>query len=285
VAQDAAATARAVAQATSAQAALAAQSTAIAVKGTVEAKAAEETRAAQGTAMVVAARATAGAQATQAAATAAAQATQAQGTAAAQATRDLSTATAVAAAQTAIACQDPALYKVVLVSAKPRLEPTPPVMQVVGSLPRDLWATWTISNTGQCALQRVQLMSTTKGELVKDKPDLWQAGKEVTKTGIEPGQRAEIRLRFSAENPPGGRREWTIFVNDSLLLEDAPHLVLDVKQWVVWVTPTPTPTKTPTPTPACRVEEYPCNCHTDPITNQRICDTCTRTICETAKPT
>jgi len=166
----------------------------------------------------------------------------------------LTQAASVAAQQTAVAatatanflalrCQDIRLYTLA-VDPEPILFPRPGTVHVIGNPPPAVYATWIVTNTGECPWEAVELKPLAGGEAVE--PMLRRDGKPVAR--VEPGERVEVVLRFSVWAAEDVDEEWVVKVGD-FHLYDQSHLWLEVHGWIITVPPTPTPTPTFTPTP------------------------------------
>ncbi len=158
------------------------------------------------------------------------------------ATADVAALVGTATAQAeALRCQDIGLYDLV-VAPEPILFPSPGTVHVVGDPLLGVRATWVMTNTGECSWQGVELHPLTGGEAVA--PVLRRKGERVAR--VEPGERVEVVLAFSAWAARDVDVEWVVAVN-GLSLFDQPHLRLAVARWMIVVTPTVTPTDTATP--------------------------------------
>ena len=68
-------------------------------------------------------------------------------------------------------------------------------------------------------------------------PALWQDGGPVAQVKV--GEQVEVELALSVWEATSVNEEWVVEVND-LALFDQPHLLLNVRRWMIVVTPTPT---------------------------------------------
>ena len=151
--------------------------------------------------------------------------------------------TATAQAE-ALRCRDVGRYGLAP-SSRPILYPAPGTVHMVGDVPPEVRAVWVVTNTGECAWQHITLYPIAGGEPVV--PALWRGGGPVTE--VEVGEQVEVDLAFSVWEATSVNEEWVVEVND-LALFDQPHVLLNVRRWMIVVTPTPTPSPVLTSTVA-----------------------------------
>jgi hypothetical protein len=182
----------------------------------------------------------------------------------AQATSIAATASANALTATASinVCEDlrSSTYEII---SGPELNPKAGTILRQGSLASKPAATWVIKNTGSCSWKQVLLWSTVDNNIVQ--PILKKNGAEVSLISLgdtpllAPGEQVEIMLQFDPSNIKDVQGDWVIVVN-GLTLNSQPHLLLDVKNWVVTIQDTSTPTRlvrTPKATPNTTSESPP----------------------------
>lgn len=156
-------------------------------------------------------------------------------------------------------CDRPESYAVEVVSG-PHTSPRTGFHYIHGARPPAIRAVWTIENSGQCSWDQIALWSILEQKIMP--PILQQAGNPVTPQAsggdalIKPGEQIDLVLAYTPEEAEDVKGEWTLIINDILLL-DQPHITLEMENWVVTVKVTSTPTKKPrqpktpeeTPTP------------------------------------
>jgi hypothetical protein len=173
----------------------------------------------------------------------------------AEATARAVQATATAQAE-ALRCRDQANYGMA-VASQPTLWPEPGTVWVTDKPTPLLFATWTVTNTGSCAWERVALKPVTGGE-AEERVEVRVEGEPIPlredgglEDPVAPGQTVEIELRarsFGVWDASEVQGEWVLEAN-GMSFFDLPHFRVEVRDWVVPITPTATPTPTPTPTP------------------------------------
>jgi Flp pilus assembly protein TadG len=183
-------------------------------------------------------------------ATAAAQA--AAATAAAQALAEQDRAAATQAE--ALRCQNIQLYG--LAVSEPVLRPAHGSVRVIGDPVPAVYATWRVTNTGECAWPWEQIGLRTKSDLRTRmasgaRPGQFEIRPVEGEEGspVEPGQAIEVLVYFSSAAAWRVEGEWVLAVNDLQPLVEQPYLQLVVEGWIISVTPSPSLSPTPTDTP------------------------------------
>lgn len=165
----------------------------------------------------------------------------------------------ITATQPAV-CQDVSLTKLEIATG-PNLSPQQGYQQIAGTKIPPLLATWTIKNTGNCAWQSIALWSLDDNVIIT--PAVAQNGQKITPTvsaasgGIEvnvaAGESIDITVTRKFTGAWQYKGEWVLVIN-GLTLSAEPHLILDVKNWVVVLTPTPSQMPVTKPTKPANVQ-------------------------------
>ena len=142
--------------------------------------------------------------------------------------------TATAQAQ-ALRCRDVRRYALAVVP-EPDLSPPPGTVHVIGGPLEVVRATWVMTNAGECPWGSVALHPLAGGQALQ--PTLRQGDETVAR--VDPGERVQVDLEFSAWEARDVDLEWVVAVN-GLPLFHRSHLRLAVERWMIVVTPTPTP--------------------------------------------
>lgn len=159
-------------------------------------------------------------------------------------------ATATTTATISAICQDVSLTSYEIATG-PNLSPQQGYQQVVGTKIPPLTATWTIKNTGDCIWQKIALWSLNDNVIVA--PTIVQNGNKLTSTtgGVDvtvaPGESVDVVVTERFTGRWRYQDEWILVIN-GLSLSAEPHLILDVKNWVIVLTSTPAPTTVVKPT-------------------------------------
>jgi len=152
------------------------------------------------------------------------------------ATADAAALAGTATAQAeALRCRDVRRYALA-VAPEPNLSPPPGTLHVIGDPLGTVRATWVMTNAGECPWGSVALHPLAGGQALQ--PTLRQGDDTVAR--VDPGERVEVDLAFSAWEAGDMDVEWVVVVNGFPLF-DRPHLRLAVERWMIVITPTPTP--------------------------------------------
>jgi hypothetical protein len=116
--------------------------------------------------------------------------------------------------------------------------------------PERLRALWKITNNGTCSWQKLLLWSIGDGQIIIP---VIQRGKVLLDPlalnqpdGIAPGETIDVMIEFDPAMAVDVDRELVLMINDLSLMEH-PRLLLEVKNWILRVTPTVLPTSTSVP--------------------------------------
>jgi hypothetical protein len=150
-------------------------------------------------------------------------------------------------------CDDSRAYTFNLVEG-PILSPEPGYIYNSGEAPPVVTASWILENTGSCQWTSILLLSATSGRLlvpilyVDDVLFIPDADSGSVIAG--PGERVQVTLSFSPDIASSIEAEWVVVVDD-FTLEEEPHLILDVVNWIIRIQPTATirPTSRPGTSP------------------------------------
>jgi hypothetical protein len=144
-----------------------------------------------------------------------------------------------ATATAASVCLDPSQYHVD-VSVQAQLFPDPGTTYIAAPDNPQAQATWTIKNLSYCDWKQITIFSTMDREI--QTPLLFQHGDPLvldTSSGetISPQEEILIRVVINAVAAQNVDRNWVLVIN-GLPLYDQPHLVLNVRDWILLAAPT-----------------------------------------------
>jgi hypothetical protein len=157
------------------------------------------------------------------------------------------TATAVAdpayqATAAALRClSDPSAYSLEIIEG-PELKPGLGSLYVPGDPVFSATASWTVRNTGECDWE--QLVVEPYQDAREVNYFFWGESEEVEITPENPlqvGQSVKILLTFPILQARDIDEAWSLITN-GLQIQNPPHLVLEVDDWIIVVSPSPTPT-------------------------------------------
>ena len=206
-----------------------------------------------------------------------------RGTAGAQETRAAADQTQVAISATQVAATQIVADKCTVADrytlevSAPTLHPPAGTTYILGNPPFDIYATWTVRNTGECPWNNVRLRVLSGTGIIP----------QVADRTVQPGESVELAVHFPFSGAGDVDRlanvtgDWFLVVQHprqgDLLLLDQPHLVLAVEGWIVPVVPTSAPTYTPTPTPTPTHTPTPTSTPTNtpvPTVCSEVCKEC-----------
>lgn len=165
-------------------------------------------------------------------------ATSAQGTALAQAATATASSMVVEATAQADRCRDVSAYALE-VSPEPEFSPLPGMTYVFSTSPITPTASWRITNVGSC--NWIQLTAIPVSEDQEAVVSFWRGDEEIEVSLEQPvgvDDTIEIVLSFEVLDARNISGEWVLVANELALLEQ-PHLMLEVQDWIVSITPPP----------------------------------------------
>jgi hypothetical protein len=139
-------------------------------------------------------------------------------------------------------CQDIAAYQPEIV-AGPILVPEMGYIYSPSTAPSRVTSGWILRNNSHCTWESILLLSMSNNRLfvpyMRQNGQLINEDSSVQAVSVPPGGEIEVGLAFPLFMASGIRGDWAIVINNFKLL-DQPHLVLDVKNWVLGMVASPT---------------------------------------------
>ena len=131
----------------------------------------------------------------------------------------------------------------------PVLSPLPGYLLNVGSEKPLVQSSWIIRNDSNCSIKEILFLNVKTGE--KTVPLILQNGEKVDlnllEQAINPGDDVEVVLGYTVTDTLNVDNEWILVVN-GFELNDQPHLLLKIQNWIILVDSTITPTQGIKPT-------------------------------------